>query len=108
MARNGRVFALHAIVVMPDHVHLLFTPLPSNDGGIYSIPEIMHGVKGESAHRINKTLGRRGSVWQPESFDHIPRTEELGTVEYIRQNPVRRGLVRDPGDYPWLWVVAPE
>ena len=106
LARNGRVFELHAVVDMPEHVHMLFTPLPTNDGSIYSIPEIMHGVKGESAHRINKRLSRRGPVWQPESFDHIPRTEEQGTVEYIRQDPVRRRLVRKPGDYPWLWVAS--
>jgi putative DNA methylase len=106
LARDGRVYQLHAVVVMPEHVHMLFTPLPGTDGGIYSIPEIMHGVKGESAHRINKALNRSGSVWQAESFDHIPRTEEQGTLEYIRQNPVRRGLARKPEDYPWLWVAA--
>jgi hypothetical protein len=45
-------------------------------------------------------------MWQEESFDHVLRSEERleETVEYIRQNPVRRGLVARPEDYRWLWV----
>ncbi len=67
--------------------------------------EIMHGIKGASAHSINKLLKRQGHVWQDESFDRILRREEgiIGKVEYICQNPVRQGLVEQVDDYPWLW-----
>ncbi|MCX5891115.1 MAG: hypothetical protein NTY36_16960 [Deltaproteobacteria bacterium] len=44
-------------------------------------------------------------VWLYESFDRILRTDESlhQKVEYICQNPVRKGLVTCEDDYPWLW-----
>jgi hypothetical protein len=49
-------------------------------------------------------LARAGSIWSDESFDHIIRqVEELEQkLEYIRQNPVTRGIVERPDDYRWL------
>jgi hypothetical protein len=57
-------------------------------------------------HSLNRALRRSGPVWQEESFDHVLRSDESfdQKVEYIRQNPVRRGLVTRPEDYRWLWV----
>jgi mannonate dehydratase len=43
-------------MIMPDHVHLSLTPLSDKEGS-FSIPQIMHAIKSESAHRINKALG---------------------------------------------------
>ena len=93
---NGRRYHLHATVVMPDHVHLLFTALRDEQGWTFALPEILKALKGTSARSINKLHGRFGSVWQDESFDHVMRgTESLReTVEYICENPVRKGLVR--------------
>jgi REP element-mobilizing transposase RayT len=89
---------------MPDHVHLALTP-GFKDGRTISIPEITQVLKGVSAHRINKALGRRGSVWQEESFDRALRHEEDvdAKIFYMLENPVRAGLVANPLDYPWLW-----
>jgi REP element-mobilizing transposase RayT len=103
---NGRTIRLHAAVIMPDHVHLLFTALRDHDGWTFALPEILKAIKGTSARSINKLTGRIGPVWQDESFDHVLRGNEslVETVEYIRQNPVRRGLVSKPEDYPWLWL----
>ena len=88
---------VHGVVVMPDHVHMVFTPLKDRTGNPFGLPEIMNGIKGASAHSINKLLKRRGHVWQDESFDHILRSEEkmISKVEYICQNPVRKGLVKE-------------
>lgn len=96
---------MHALVVMPDHVHLLLTPGRDSDGLPVSISEIMHGIKGASAHSVNKTLDRRGRVWQGESFDRVLRTDEKVREkgEYICRNPVRKGLVRFEDDYRWMW-----
>ncbi|MGA7292144.1 MAG: hypothetical protein WBW53_05840 [Terriglobales bacterium] len=68
--------------------------------------EILQAIKGASAHSLNRALGRSGPVWQEESFDHVLRSEEsfAQKVEYIRQNPVRAGLVRRAEEYRWLWV----
>ena len=96
---------MHGVVVMPDHVHLVFTPLSDKDGNPYGLAELMHGIKGASAHSVNRALARKGHVWQDESFDHILRRDESihRKVEYICQNPVRKGLVAREDDYPWLW-----
>ena len=103
---HGTKAVSHAAVIMPEHVHLLLTPLRDSEGNLFSLVEILQGIKGASAHSLNRALGRSGPVWQEESFDHVLRSVDKfeETVEYIRQNPVRRGLVARPEDYRWLWV----
>lgn len=102
---NGVKIQVHGLVVMPDHVHMIFTPLKDELGNPFGLAEIMSGIKGASAHSINKALSRRGPVWQYESFDHILRLDEKinEKVEYICQNPVRKELVKSEDDYHWLW-----
>jgi putative transposase len=97
---------LHVAVVMPDHVHLIFTPLVNRQKrDIYSLAEIMGGIKGASAQLINRELSRRGKVWQTESFDRVLRSSESldAKVGYIIDNPVRAGLVSKWEDYVWTW-----
>ncbi len=55
---------------------------------------------------VNKLLRRPGPVWDEESLDHVPRSDESWEQkrEYIPQNPVRAGLVTSPEAYPWLWL----
>jgi REP element-mobilizing transposase RayT len=102
---HGIKLQVHGVVVMPDHVHMIFTPLSDDNGHPFGMAEIMSGIKGASAHSINKALNRQGRVWQDESFDHILRSDEStdNKVRYICENPVRNGLVQEADDYPWLW-----
>jgi REP element-mobilizing transposase RayT len=102
---HGTHFDLHGAVVMPDHVHLIFTPRYEGNS-FFSVAEIMQGIKSASAHMINSLLNRSGQVWQHESFDRVIRREESiqAKVEYIIENPVRAGLVKKAEVYPWLWV----
>jgi REP element-mobilizing transposase RayT len=90
---------------MPDHVHRLLTPL-KDERGERSLPEILQEIKSISAHRINEYLGRKGRVWQEESFDRAMREVEdiRGRLEYIAGNPVRVGIGGNPYDYRWLWT----
>ncbi len=91
---------------MPDHVHLIFTPLVNGRAmEVFSLATIMNAIKGASAHKINKALRRRGRVWQSESFDHVLRSSENldAKILYVLENPVRAGLVRNWTDYPWIW-----
>jgi len=93
-------------VVMPDHVHLILTPLiDERRKETFSLIEIMRGIKGAAGRRINQQMRRDGAVWQEESFDHVLRCSEGldAKVEYVLQNPVRRGLVADWREYPWTW-----
>ena len=102
---NGRKIEMHAAVVMPNHVHLLFTALESERGEPFSLAEIMKGIKGVSARNINKLLGRKGSLWQDESFDRIMRADEFEFKRnYIRANPIDAGLCKRPEEYQWLWL----
>jgi REP element-mobilizing transposase RayT len=105
----GKRIRLHAVVVMPDHVHLLCFPLRDPNGWPYPMVDILQCLKSTTAHRINKLLHRCGPLWEDESFDHVLRSDESlrEKCEYIRQNPVRRGLVARPEEYRWLWV-SPE
>ena len=103
---NGTRLDLRVAVVMPDHVHMIFTPLVNPQAmEIYSLAEIMNGIKGTSAHKANKALRRNGRVWQAESFDHVLRSSESldAKIIYIVKNPVRQGLVREWMRYPWIW-----
>src|SRR2546426_12306013 len=82
---------LYAVVVMPDHVHLLFLPLRDEDGWQFPLVDILQCLKGTTAHRINRLLHTSGPVWEEESFDHVLRSDESlkEKCEYIRQNRKR-------------------
>jgi REP element-mobilizing transposase RayT len=98
---------MYVIVVMPDHVHMIFKVLPKpRDNVVISLPEVMSGIKGATSHEINRLLGRRGPVWEEEFFDRVVRSSESldQKIRYVRENPVRASLVREPKEYQWLWT----
>jgi REP element-mobilizing transposase RayT len=94
----GVRYQLHAWVIMPNHVHLLFTGI---DGR--SLSEIMHGFKSYTAHEINRRLDRTGHVWSKEYFDRYIRDgmHFRNAARYIERNPVKAGLCRSPEDWPF-------
>jgi REP element-mobilizing transposase RayT len=102
---DGKRIDLHAVVIMPTHVHLLFTALENDYAEPFTLAEIMKGIKGSSAYNINKLLDRRGQLWQDESFDRIMRSGEFeNKFNYICANPVDAGLCSKPREHRWLWV----
>jgi putative transposase len=91
---------------MPDHVHVILTPLTSDTRhAVISLVEIMKAIKGASAHSINHHAGNHGTIWQEESFDRVVRSSESldAKVAYILQNPVRKGLADSWRQYKWIW-----
>jgi len=91
---------------MPDHVHVILTPLiDERQHEIFSLIKIMQAIKGASARTINQQLRRSGPVWQEESFDHVLRSSEGldAKVDYVLENPVRKGLVKEWHEYRWTW-----
>ncbi len=88
---------------MPDHVHLIFTPLV-REMATCSLAEITNAIKGAAAHKINQALQRKGRIWQSESFDHVIRSSEsLGQkIQPVPVRPPIRGLAGPgalgPGD----------
>lgn len=105
---HGTKLFMHAAVVMPEHVHLLLSPLRDKKGESFSMIELIQPIKSASAHTLNRLAGQAGPVWQDESFDHVLRSDESlhRKADYIRMNPVRRGLVVQPEEYRWLWIDA--
>ena len=92
-----RQYALQAFVVMPNHVHLLATP-------VLRLDKLTKSLKGITAKRANAMLELTGkSFWQEESYDHLVRDElEFNKIrQYIEENPVRAGLVREASEYRW-------
>jgi REP element-mobilizing transposase RayT len=59
---HGKRYELHAAVVMPEHVHLLLTPLRDEKGWPYGLPAILKSLKGTSARSVNRLLGSSGPV----------------------------------------------
>ncbi len=91
-------YALHAFVLMPEHFHLLITPAES-----VTLERAAQFIKGGSAHRIPEERKLAFPVWQRGFTDH--RIRDVGDyethVQYIEQNPVRRGLVSSAQEYAW-------
>jgi len=114
-ARIAFGFRLLAYVVMPDHVHLVIIPrIDSNVGHLVgeikriSARGVHAALKGRESDLPGKLMvvrnGRtRFALWQRRCYDHSCRTDESiwEKVTYCHQNPVRRGLVDDPTDWPW-------
>lgn len=91
--RDGKVFTLDAFCLMPNHVHLVCTPLVENDEPV-PISKILKSLKGYTARKANFILGRSGSFWQHESYDHVVRDNDefLRIVHYMLENPTKAGL----------------
>ena len=106
---NQKTVDLYCVVVMPDHVHMIFVPLVDRVSEVVPLSRITRAIKGASAHLINRQLGRSGRVWQEESFDRVLRSSEKleEKIRYVLENPARKELVSGSEIYPWFWV-APE
>ena len=104
--RDGRVYTLDAYCIMPNHVHLVCTPLAKPDGTYHALAAILHSLKRYTARQANELLGREGQFWQHESYDHVVRDEDelRRIVTYVMNNPVKAGLATTWEDWPWTYV----
>jgi REP element-mobilizing transposase RayT len=95
-------YNLIAYCIMPNHVHLVLN-LKQNSR---SVDKIMQSIKRYSAREINRLLKRSGSLWQAESYDHVVRDEDelYRIIEYVLNNPVKAGLVKDWKDWKHTFV----
>lgn len=95
---HGQRYRLLAWCVMPNHVHVLFSPLRE-----HTLDAILHSWKSFSAQKANAFLGRTGPFWQREYFDHLVRDQSSlrRITQYVRDNPKRAGLP----NWPWVEVL---
>jgi len=90
--------AVHAWVFMTNHVHLLATPA-AEDG----ISRMMQNLGRRYVRYFNDRHGRSGTLWEGRFKACLVQESEyvLHCYRYIELNPVRAGMVADPGDYYW-------
>lgn len=94
--RDNVEYYLHAVAIMPNHVHVIVEPMDN-----VKLTDIIRNWKSYTAHKINQlraTLGKK--VWLEETYDHIIRNkkEYRNQVNYVVRNPVKAGL------HNWQWV----
>ena len=105
--RARRSFAIDAWVVLPDHMHCLWT-LPEDDGDFdrrwYAIKVAFSKSLSPWEHR-SETMVRRGErgIWQRRYWEHTIRDERdyAAHMDYIHFNPVKHGFVQAPSDWPY-------
>jgi putative transposase len=111
-ARDKYHFAILAFVIMPSHVHLMIYPAEPIPVG-----RVIGEIKSRSARRIlthwrqtgrtplhvNRGGTKRTVFWEQRCYDHNCRTTESvrEKIVYCHNNPIRAGLVGDPGLWPW-------
>jgi putative transposase len=90
--------ALHAYVLMTNHVHLLMTPRHAD-----SVSRTIQHVGRKYVPYINRQRRRTGTLWEGRHKGSVVHSESyaLACYRYIEMNPVRAGMVRAPADYLW-------
>lgn len=90
--------AIHAYVLMGNHVHLLATP--ETDTGL---PSLMQALGRRYVRYFNDRHGRTGTLWEGRYRSTVIESDRylLACMVYIDLNPVRAGLVGQARDYPW-------
>lgn len=96
-ARDARC-AVHAYVLMTNHVHLLLTPSVASSAG-----ELMKRLGQRYVQYVNRTYRRSGTLWEGRFRSCVTQEGSyvLGCYRYIELNPVRAAMVEHPGDYRW-------
>ncbi|MGH8728197.1 MAG: transposase, partial [Burkholderiales bacterium] len=90
--------AIHAYVLMTNHVHLLLTP-----GAIESTGLLMKNLGQRYVQYINRTYKRSGTLWEGRFRSCLTQKEDyvLACYRYIELNPMRADMVKHPRDYRW-------
>ncbi len=107
--QRTRPFLIDAIVVLPDHLHAIWTlPERDDDCGVrWSLIKryVSSGLPGFTAgpDEPSRNKRRERTVWQRRYWEHLIQGEDdfRRHVDYIHYNPVKHGLVRTPADWPY-------
>ena len=99
--RITRPFRVDAIVVLPDHIHCLWT-LPEGDSDYSTRWRLIKQAVTKKIHSLEND-GTSASIWQPRYWEHQIRdaTDFRSHVEYIHYNPVKHGLVESVRHWPY-------
>lgn len=102
LARANGV-AVHAYVLMANHVHLLVTSSAPK-----SLSALMKGLGQRYVQHVNRRYHRTGTLWEGRFRSCLVQAEAyfVACQRYVELNPVRAGMVPDPADYPWSSFAA--
>jgi len=94
---------IYAATIMSNHVHIVLRNTEARNG---ELQNDLARYKSFTGRMANKALGRSGSFWARECFDHWCRNEAKvsGAVRYVLDNPVKAGLVEHWSEWPWTRV----
>jgi putative transposase len=100
-------FAIDAIVILPDHLHTVWT-LPDGDANFSARWRLIKTsfsrklAVGEPISSSRAGKGERG-IWQRRYWEHTTRDENDYSrhIEYVHINPVKHGLVKRVSDWPY-------
>jgi REP element-mobilizing transposase RayT len=99
---DGERYLLHCHVVMPNHIHVLFSLDPAE-----RLERVVSTWKRWSSTAIGRHSGEKGGIWQRDYFDRLIRdwAHFINVARYIRNNPHKAGLPE--GAYrlyeaPWI------
>lgn len=97
-ASGRRGCAIHAYVLMSNHVHLLATPLERG-----AVAAMLQDLGRRYVRTINAIHDRSGTLWEGRYKSSLIDSENylLTCHRYIEMNPVRAGITNRPGDYSW-------
>jgi putative transposase len=97
-AAKANNVAIHAYVLMTNHVHVLATP-----GDAYGITYLMQDVGRKYVRYINHSYRRTGTLWEGRYKASLVDSEAylLACMWYIELNPIRANMVSHPGEYRW-------
>jgi putative transposase len=91
--REKYQFHLHGYVVMPEHVHLLLSEPPTQP-----LSTVLGSLKRSASKQLPES-----PFWLPRyhDFNVFSPAKRLEKLRYLHRNPVTRGLVSIPAEYPW-------
>lgn len=97
-AANTHGCAVHAYVLMTNHVHLLMTPKTQR-----AIPLVFQALGRSYVQAVNRRYQRTGTLWEGRYRSSLIDSDAylLTCYRYIELNPVRAGLARLPHLYPY-------
>lgn len=95
--------AIHAYVLMTNHVHLLLTPQQQQSASL-----LMKHLGQRYVQYVNRTYRRSGTLWEGRFRSCLTQSEDyvLTCYRYIELNPVRANLVAHPAHYRWSSYAA--
>lgn len=90
--------AIHAYVLMTNHIHLLALPESAE-----SLPKTLQSVGRRYVQYFNYRYKRTGTLWEGRYRATVVDAEKylFECMRYIELNPVRAGMVADPRNFPW-------